>query len=93
MSQGQEARTSPLLCTHRDSRQAGAQEVHIRQVNFYVVVGTVCSSSSIDGTLKIEVILSLLQGSQNFMQQVAEETFYPRTLKFSHVTRGILSAL
>lgn len=44
-----------------ESMQGGALDEDIHLVHFYVATGTVCKSSTHDDTLKIEVILFLLQ--------------------------------
>jgi len=44
-----------------ESMQGGALDEDIHLVHFYVATGTVCKSSAHDDTLKIEVILFLLQ--------------------------------
>ena len=64
MSRGREAGTSPFVCTHRTYVAGTVRKmVHTKRIlaHFYVVEGTVSKSSAHDATLKIEVILSLLQ--------------------------------
>ena len=67
MCWGHEEGTSPFVCAHR-ARVAWTERklVHMKQilVHFCVVAGTVCESIEHDATLKIKLILSVLQDSQ-----------------------------
>lgn len=59
-----EAGTSPFLCPHRRHVEGTPLKLaHTKRilVHFFVVVWKVCESRAHDPTLKIEVILSLLQ--------------------------------
>ena len=101
MSLHREAGTSPCLCTHR-TYVAGEVDklMHTKQIETEkcVVAGTVCKSSAHDATLKLEIILFLLQDARTQTSRISCNIFRGQNVvpvteifrKNRHVKRGTL---